>query len=155
MLDLETTGLSPDAEIVEVAVVAANGTLVLQELIRPTAPVPAEATAIHGLDDSTLSASPVFEIVYPRLAARVDRTTVAYNAAFDQAVLDRTCATHHRPPLATTWTCALEAYTAWRGFSAPLAVVCEIEGIDTPPQHRAAADALAVWHLIRRMGGHR
>ena len=48
ILDTETTGLYDDAEIVEISIIDENGGVLLDTLVKPLKPIPAEATAIHG-----------------------------------------------------------------------------------------------------------
>ncbi|ELA9868094.1 3'-5' exonuclease, partial [Vibrio parahaemolyticus] len=52
ILDTETTGLDSQAEIVEfTAICAHTGKVIVNELVKPTCSIPAEATAIHGITD--------------------------------------------------------------------------------------------------------
>ena len=48
VFDTETTGLHEDAEIVEIAIISGEGAVLLDTLLRPTVPIPSDATAIHG-----------------------------------------------------------------------------------------------------------
>ena len=50
----ETTGLDGNAEIVEISCVNGRGDVLLDTLVRPAGPIPADATAIHriGYDDA-------------------------------------------------------------------------------------------------------
>ena len=43
IFDTETTGLGPDAEIVEVAALKVDGTVLLDTLLKPRQPIPADA----------------------------------------------------------------------------------------------------------------
>ena len=49
VFDTETTGLDGGAEIVEVSCVNGRGEVLLDTLVRPAGPIPADATAIHGI----------------------------------------------------------------------------------------------------------
>lgn len=56
IIDTETTGLGFDAEIVEfTAICADSGKVIVNELVKPTCSIPAEATAIHGITDVDVS----------------------------------------------------------------------------------------------------
>jgi DNA polymerase III epsilon subunit-like protein len=98
-LDVETTGLTRthapgyalDAEprIVSIAVVTSAGEVVGSQRIRPDVPIPAAASATHGIRDEDVAHAPPFAAVWPRLLAKVgdDALVCAHNAPFDGAVL--------------------------------------------------------------------
>ncbi|MEV4342201.1 3'-5' exonuclease [Streptomyces sp. NPDC049590] len=50
--DTETTGLTGTARIVEIAVTTVSGTVLLDTLLNPGEPIPAQATAIHHITDA-------------------------------------------------------------------------------------------------------
>jgi DNA polymerase III subunit epsilon len=153
VLDLETTGLGPEAEPVEVAVVGPRGDRLVDTLVRPGCMVEAEAARVHGLDEDALAGAPGFAELYPELERVLrGRVVVAYVAGFDRAIVERACRSRGLPPLAVQWDCAYARYAAWRGFPASLSTACEIEGL-APAGHRAARDARRVWELIQRMAG--
>jgi DNA polymerase III epsilon subunit-like protein len=155
VLDLETTGLRPGSEPVEVAVVGPRGDVLVDTLVRPGCKVEAGAARIHGLDEDALAAAPGFAEVYPVLQGALrGRVVVAFVAACDRAILEHACRTKRLPPLAGRWDCAHARYADWRGFSASLSIACEIEGIAIATHHRAAPDARRVWELIQRMAAH-
>lgn len=152
VLDIETTGLGGDAAPVQVAVVAPDGAALLDTLVAPTVPVEPEAAAIHGLTAEALAGATPFAAVYPALAAAVaGQVVVAYNAAFDRAILDRACATAGVAPLAADgWSCAMERYAAFIGDWS------EGHGdFRWHPQpggdHHALGDARATLALVRAM----
>jgi DNA polymerase-3 subunit epsilon len=152
VLDLETTGLGPRAQPVEVAVVGPGGDLVLQSLVRPECEIEPEAVRLHGLDAAALSSAPGFLQIYPGLRrVLAGRVVIAYWAVFDRSVLHRACKSAALPLLGRRWECGHERYAAWRGFSAPLSTACEIEGIAVTGRHRAADDARLLWNLLQRM----
>ena len=156
VIDVETTGLGPQAEIVEVALVSGRGQTLLDVMVRPRTPSDPEATRVHGLSDEMLRQESSFEKVYRSLKDLLTgRTVVAFNAAFDAYALSNTCRMTGLPPIYSTWECAMERYEQWRGFRASLATACEVESIivDADP-HRALPDAMLVWRLIRRMAGY-
>lgn len=154
-IDVETTGLGTNAEVVEVAIVSASGDTLLDSLVRPhTRPEPA-ASRLHGLYSEELRDAPPFEQVHLVLVALLRRPiAVAYNAAFDQHALNYSCAIAGLPQIGCTWACAMLRYEQWRGFRASLATACEVEGVSSTGQHhRALSDAQHVWRLVRRMAG--
>lgn len=155
VVDVETTGLGMNAELVEVAVVGDTGETLLDSVVRPRSPPESGASRVHGLYIDTLRNHPRFEQIHGMLARLLTRRIViAYNAEFDQHVLDHTCCAAGMPRIDCTWECAMLRYEQWRGFRASLATACEIESIaNTAPRHRALPDARAAWSLIRRMAG--
>ena len=88
LLDSETTGLGPDAEIVQLAVVNHQGVTLFDTLIRPTGLIPPDATAIHGITDEMVEDAPTFADVYPELWKVLrDRPLTIYNANYDTKVI--------------------------------------------------------------------
>jgi len=62
ILDTETTGLDEHAEIVEIAVIDCTGAVLLDTLVRPAGPIPAEAVEIHGITNEMVVQIPFFMI---------------------------------------------------------------------------------------------
>src|SRR6187200_3428024 len=71
VLDTETTGLDPaKARIVEIGAVPLrrgrlDETAALRRLVDPGEPIPADATRIHAIDDSSVASAPNFAAVWP------------------------------------------------------------------------------------------
>lgn len=155
VIDVETTGLGLQAEVVEAAIIGSRGDVLLDTMVRPHTPPEPQASRVHGLDVKALRDQPRFGQIYGRLMELLTRRiVVAYNAEFDRHVLAHTCRTAGLPRIECTWECAMLRYEQWRGFRASLATVCEVESIVAAgPRHRALPDARLVWNLIRRMAG--
>ena len=155
VIDLETTGLDENAEIVEAAVVGPGGDTLFDAVVRPRTPPDPATSRVHGLTAATLDGAAPYERVHGVLETIMGgRLVIAYNAAFDRQVLAHTCQVAGLPPIGCTWDCAMLRYEQWRGFHASLATACEVESISVPARiHRALPDARLVWHLIRRMAG--
>lgn len=155
VIDVETTGLGIRAEIVEAAIVSAQGDSILDVLVRPNVPPEPAATQVHGLSADELARAIPFNEVYGTMVQVMEgRVAVAYHAAFDRQALDWTCQVAGLPPIRCTWDCAMLRYEQWRGFRASLRTACEVESILTSAQrHRALTDARLVWRLIRRIAG--
>ncbi|MEU9837326.1 3'-5' exonuclease [Streptosporangium sp. NPDC048047] len=128
ILDTETTGLY-GSYAVSVAVVTTTGAVLLDTLLNPQVPIPAEATAIHGITDAAAAAAPTFGAILPQLTEAVHgRRVVVYNEAFDVGVLTRELKRHfgaadaeRAEQLAAAWLgsarweCAMERYACWYG----------------------------------------
>ncbi|WP_221931829.1 3'-5' exonuclease [Klebsiella pneumoniae] len=75
--------LGDDAEICEITILDVTGAPILDTLVRPTRPIPVEATAIHKITDAMVASAPSWPEVAEQYAAAVaGRTVVAYNVAF-------------------------------------------------------------------------
>jgi DNA polymerase III epsilon subunit-like protein len=74
VIDTETTGLDPkQARLIEIGAIRLDGERLdpsetLSVLVRPDIPVPASATAIHGIDDAMLAKAENFAVIGPQLA---------------------------------------------------------------------------------------
>jgi len=88
ILDTETTGLGDNAEIVQIAVIDLAGTTLLNTLVRPTRPIPADATRIHGITNEQVAHAPTFDQVFDRFAViATGKTVLIYNAAYDMRLI--------------------------------------------------------------------
>lgn len=117
ILDTETTGLGPEAEIVQLGILAPSGQVLLDTLVRPLDPIPAGATAIHGITGAMVASAPRFSGVYEELSRLLTgQLVVVYNAAYDRRILQQTCRRALRLlPTAWGWACAMEQYAAFVG----------------------------------------
>lgn len=104
-IDCETTGLDMRRDrIVSIAAFRiAEGLHVVEPpafdlLIDPGVPIPATATAIHGIDAGTLQGAPRFAEVFDRIAEAVTgAVVVGHHVAFDLAMLAREAARARLP----------------------------------------------------------
>lgn len=84
ILDTETTGLSRDAQIVQLAILASNGQVLLDSLVKPTIPIEHQATEIHQITNEMVATAPSIDgLLLPLLQAIADKDLVIYNADFD------------------------------------------------------------------------
>lgn len=160
-LDTETTGIGPGAEVVDLAVVRLDGTVVLDTLIKPRRPIPADASRIHGIYDRDVAGAPSWEQVFPLLLDAIGhRRVVVYNADYDQGVITGCCrACGLNLPL-SRWECAMKAYAAYAGEPSThsrggyrwfkLDQAARAFGI-RPGGHRALADAEACRRLVHSL----
>lgn len=95
VFDTETTGLGDGARIVEVAALPLYCGLHFETLVDPGAPIPVDATKIHGIDDAMVQGAPNTAAAlrafldYARGAAwrTGNAELVAFHAEFDLRVL--------------------------------------------------------------------
>lgn len=167
VLDWETSGPDPaTCAPVELAVVRFEGGEVVDRfsaLINPECPIPAEATAIHGItDDMVASAGTARQAWAGAVRLLLGAVPCAYNAAFDRTILHRLLPDALDGKAACSY---LELETAWP-WLCPLVVVrhvdrfvrgkgrhkltaaCERRGIKLEDAHRATADAEAAGRLL-------
>lgn len=172
VLDTETTGLH-GAYLVEIAVVAVDGTVLLDTLVDPGMPIPAEATAIHGITDEMVAGQPRFGDVLPALtAALLGRRVVIYNAGFDRGIVRTELERHYRAtepetssvtwadhPSTSWWMswlmprteCAMEQYAAWVGDWSDY--WGNYRWMPLGGGHRARQDCAAVVDVLAQMAG--
>lgn len=90
VLDTETTGLDRRAEVCQIAVVAADGTVLMDTLVKPSRPIPADATNIHGITNEMVAdALPFRDIVNDLIPLLQNKHVVIYNAEFDLQMLNQ------------------------------------------------------------------
>lgn len=153
-LDLETTGLSRDAEIVEVGLVAASGAE-WSSLVRPERGVPGAAERIHGISSADLAGAPGFHaVVAPIVGALSGRVVLGYHVDFDRRLLWSALSRAGRPAPRCRWICLCELTTLVVGRRLGLAAALsafEIDGAALGMAHRALPDARRVAALARRL----
>lgn len=144
-LDTETTGVDHDAEIVEIALLDVAGTVLAEYLVRPSAPVPPEAVAIHGITDADLADAPA----WPEVAAHINtllegRLLIAHNADFDVRLVKQTNARYQLAQPVFDTACTMLALTFFNRNRWPklreAALLVNAE-IPAGQQHRARHDA--------------
>ena len=169
ILDTETTGLGDDAEVVELAVIDCAGAVLLDTLVRPSGPVPAEAAAIHGITDAMLAEAPTWSELHARFCDLVEgRQVVIYSREFDVRVINQTARRYGlQAPQGFDLVldpgsihCAMQAYAEFRGeWSAEkgqyrwqkLSAAAAQQGVTVTNAHRALGDCLMTLGVVRAM----
>lgn len=161
--DTETTGLGPEAEICDIAIIDIAGRILLNSLVCPLRSIPPEATAVHGITERMVHKAPFWMDLYPRVAAILHpgRVVVIYNRDYDRGILDQVTRADKLPALSPrSWECAMLAYGDFDGTRSvkgpgmkwhKLGNACAALGIETPNAHRARADAEATRQLVLAM----
>lgn len=160
VLDLETTGLRVRQDrIVEIGAVTMLGARLadapkLDQLVDPGIPMPAAASAIHGIHDSDLRGKPSISDIAPALRELVaDRVVVGHQIGFDLAVLRHEAARtgfEWREPAALDLALlvgALEPALPDLGLEA----VARYLGVDVERRHRAMGDCLTAARCYVRL----
>jgi DNA polymerase-3 subunit epsilon len=157
VIDTETTGLTKTAEIVQIAVVDLDGTVLLDSLVRPAQSIPAPATRVHGITDELVADAPRFADIAPLLAEAVrDRNVVIYNALYDARVIEY-CWTRHPqlgpvPANIPAAGCAMLQYSAFVGSWNDYFGNYRWQRLPSAA-HNALGDCLATIALLHRMAG--
>lgn len=156
--DLETTGLDTgEARICQIAVTLIEAGKIKGSkvsLVNPGVPIPQEASAVHGINDSMVAEAPGFAKIAPKLAKTVRASIlVGYNNdAYDDVILQdefRRCditmdlSTHPKIDLLRVWQ-LIEPRTLEYA-------VKKFLGLDFSDAHDAGADAEAVAGLAGAM----
>jgi len=159
VLHTETTGFR--GQIIELALIGAQGETLFLERIRPTCPVESGAQDFHGISDADLAGLPTLDHHWPRLSELLlKHEVVIYNAEFNVRALltslNAVMPTGWEYPdegeprfsdtylpyfdLSETAGCAMDAYTPIydnrqsflnKPRPAKFAVACEREGVET------------------------
>jgi DNA polymerase-3 subunit epsilon len=120
-------------EIIEVAVIDSIGNVLLNTLVRPTMPIPSEATARYGITDKDMDVAPAFPEVYGHLMSLVSkRMVIAYNAKETEQALQYTTELYQLNKIDVYWQSALEAFAAFYGEWSP-----DTEDFEVHPLERA------------------
>lgn len=85
-LDTETTGLSAKSgdEIVEIAIIAEDGQVLINSLVNPKRPIPLSASNIHGITDAMVASSPTLEVLWSDIRDAIGgNEVIIYNARYD------------------------------------------------------------------------
>ncbi len=153
VLDVETTGLSPDQHrVIELALITVQDGNILEtwsSRFNPEGPV--GKTEIHGITEEDVEDAPKFHEIADEVIARITSTAlIAHNARFDLAFLR---SEFEKSDWKVPWLssiCTLEASHYYQPYLSRrrLRDCCEDIGINIENAHSASGDALATAKLI-------
>lgn len=114
ILDTETSDL--DGEIIEIAIINAQGETLLNQRIKPTGKIAFDAQSIHGITLEALQDCPTFPKVYEQIKSIIKgKAVLIYNAAFDMARLASDCIRHNLPDINYGDACVMLWYAQYCG----------------------------------------
>ena len=158
IFDTETTGLSPAGgdRLVEIGCVEMVNRVetgrTYHAYFNPGRPMPSEAEAVHGLNDTFLSDKPDFaEKVHELLEFIGDAPLIAHNATFDFGFLNHELARCNRDPICLSrMICTLVlARSRHPGAKHSLDALCTRFGVDR--SHRVKHGALLDAQLLAQV----
>jgi DNA polymerase-3 subunit epsilon len=160
VLDLETTGGSPNADaITEIGAVKVRGGELLGELatlVDPGVGLPPNIVALTGITTALITGAPRLASVLPSVLEFLrGAVLVAHNAPFDSSFLRAACERHGqawpRPPVLCTARLARAVLPVEEAPSVRLGALARLFGTATRPTHRALADARATVEVLHRL----
>lgn len=162
VLDTETTGLGKADEIVQIGIVDRHGEVLMNQLIKPTIPIPGGASAVHGIYDADVTAAPSFKDVYIKLSMLLaGQFVVAYNMDFDWRMLQQTVGRYRLPDVRIgKRDCAMKQYARFKGVRKDkgrnyvwhkLGNAVRQEGLQIFRAHDALDDARMTLALVHKM----
>lgn len=159
VIDIETTGGSPDADrITEIGALKTIGGVVegtIETLIRPVESIPPFIELLTGINDFMVATAPPIEEVLPTLWEFMQGTIlVAHNARFDSGFLSAAFARHGYSVPFRKSVCTLRmARWLLKGETRDLRLetLAGTLGTATRPCHRAFPDARATFELFHRL----
>lgn len=166
-LDTETTGLNATDQIVEMCLIDSDGSILFESLVKPTVPIPFDATRVHGITDAMVATAPAWPEVWPQISAVLaGRQLGIYNAEYDLRLMQQSHRAHGLEWLTPEFApfCIMKLYAQFRGewdsrrghyrwFRLDDARLhCRL---DLPNAHRARADALLARAVLEYMAHQR
>lgn len=152
-LEIDTTGLSDQDEIVRVATVDLTGTLHDDIFIKPSRPMSAEASAANGLTDADLQYAPSLSTMWEVIRASLyGHYVLSFSQMFDRKKLDEAATRHQLSPIVFVGD-DLQYHTTLyynREYYLTLADLCERVG--QPLTSTNAIDrAKGQYHILKAM----
>lgn len=156
--DTETTGTDPENDrIVEICLVE-KGAPAVTFRVNPGVPIPAAASAVHGIRDDDVRSCPPFADVAPKVQALVDDAVLlGYNSrSFDTLLLHHELRRAGQPGLDLDRVREIDVMRIWNALE-PRTLTGAVRrwlGEDHAAAHEARADVEATLRIWERMAEH-
>ncbi len=153
IIDTETVGAGPSVEVVEIALGDCSGEIVYHSLVRPVFNRLPRCTGAQRFAREEFADARDWTEVWAEVAPLLDnRLLIAYNAAFDRRALAAMRGRHGQRAEERGWRCAMQLAKASMGTKKNLTLTeaCAHYGLEGGT-HRADADVLATYRLLRRL----
>jgi DNA polymerase III epsilon subunit-like protein len=154
VLDTETTGVSADDEVIELAIVQAiDGSVVFDQRFRPSCKINQFAFQVHGIRDAELYGESRFADRYEAIREMITgRPIIAWNVAADSRFMAQTFRKYGltEPPI--EWVCVMKLYQAFKQLKKvpKLCDACDAMKVKAGT-HSALSDAKAAARVLYRM----
>lgn len=163
-LDTETTGLSSNDEVIELTIVDHDGSLLFSRLFRPLQPIPRQAQLIHHITDQMVAAEKPWPWYWTEIRNLLyGRVIAAYNAPFDQQMLQQT---HRKHGFAWrdkfNFLDIMQLYSQFRGLRDPIRGGLRLFKLEEAARsleipihetHRAESDAMLTRAILLKIAG--
>lgn len=161
-IDTETTGLDKTAEIVEIAIIDHDGSILFDELVKPVRPIPAGAAAVHHITNEMVASAKSWAVHWPTIRSILfGRVIGFYNEEFDMRMIRQTHQNVGLPWKEKFQTfCIMKMYAQFAGQIDPRRRTYKYHklenagracGIPLPNSHRASDDTLLTRALLEYM----
>lgn len=157
VIDTETTGLSGNDEVVELAIVDLAGNVLYNGMFRPWVPMGEEARKVNNISDEMLVASPDFSSGFQNICNILyNRPVIAHNVAFDAKLLKQTADRHMGAGAGDYLNSMIPYYIDSKKIakeflnvkSFSLDPLCQMLGMEGSEAHRAVDDCnWVIWLL--------
>lgn len=167
VLDTETTGLN-DGEICQIAIIDHKGNTLLDQLVKPTRPIPFDAQRIHGIGNDQVKGAPGWAEVAPRVVEILTgKDVIVYNAVYDRKMMHKSAEYAGIEKIdwkaLSPWYCAMEAYAEfygeWNDYRQSfrwqkLSFAAQQCSVEVKNAHNALGDCLMTLGVVRYMQTH-
>jgi len=155
-LELDTDGLSTDADIIRVVLLAKDGSALYAQTIQPRRPISEKITALTAVGPEEVEHAPAFAQIWPDLCTALQgRYMLSYNLPFDLDKLRQNAERCGVEPVALIGECLMQrSQQYFRQYSYPkLADLCYRIGSPLPehPLQNAWDRARGQIHLVEAM----
>lgn len=165
ILDTETTGLTKNAEIIEISIIDTHGNVLLDTLVKPSKRMRADnkASQIHGITNEHLADAPKWSEIHDQVCEILkNRKVIIYNSSFDTRLLHQTAAKYNLEVPNFIPQCAMQLYGYWEGTASSrggykwhkLEAACQRLGVIlTGTAHRSLTDCYSTLSMLKKLKG--
>ena len=155
--DTETSGMTNDGEVIEVAILSCDGKQWVQQRVRPKNPISRDATLVHGISDAVMNLAPYYNEIHSWLYRILGPSlTIFYNAAFDLRLLGQTATLYGLSSPIGVSDCAMLQYSkfcgSWNDYRGDWRWQ-KLPALPGQRAHSALADCRSTLAVIRQMAG--
>ena len=158
VIDTETTGMTADDEVIELAVVDMDGTVLYDSTFCPVTEVNRYASAVNHLTNDCLCDSPKFADEWSKIKALIgNRKILAHNAKFDKRAIKQTIEKYSSDSSVADLMFSdcydsvniVKEYIDLPSYS--LENIAQSLGISRVESHRAADDCIMTLEVLTRL----